>query len=51
MLVEATIGKMVTRLGGAACAARHWFCPRYDPPCIATLPSDQRCFAAHSTVS
>ena len=42
MLVEATIGKMVTRLGGAACAARHWFCPRYEPPCMATLPLDQR---------
>jgi hypothetical protein len=51
MLVAATFGKIVVRCGGTALAACHWTCPRYDPPCIPTLPLDQGCAAAHSIVS
>src|SRR4030095_6536924 len=42
MLVEATIGKMVTRFGGARLAARHCTWPRYEPPSRATFSGGPR---------
>ena len=42
---------MVTRWGGLEMAASHWVAPTYDAPYIPTLPVDQGCEAAHSTVS